>query len=715
MASPYQQQALRRKLIYIGLIVGLFTVAGVFRLTVVEAKAEALSLREQNLGEVEVGGSALELSLTGLRGFVVCGLWNWAIDAQKMNRWNEMELYVETLTRLQPHFISPWIFQSWNFAYNVSVEADQVKDKYYYVSRGVHLLQKGERKNHCNPDMRFNIGYYQQHKVMQSDETNVFRCLFQMSSIPPPERDIDRLMPQGPNGQRALDVDAFAKFCAAHPQLVRRLRDKLRCNRPEDVVRFLDENKRIPAVYKDDPNEVGAEWSQGRYPLKDIPDRFPALPPPRKVRDEELSRATGPYDYYPNEVDYNTIPDDGFDAFAASRAWSGYAHEALPPPDPEVPGEPGPITDRTRQRKSKMTVNLFRNHAPRSETYVGERLQDEGWFGPEGWLITGWFENNRFPNGQPSKVGTEQNWAQDTWNKAAVMWEKRGRASLMLLDEQTLAEKHLTALKILKPANLEVGRMPPGPEPKPDDPMYEPWKAAVFLFHYYYSTHLTNFKHFYYTALVEAKPEMIDARRTIFNARSAVRRGQRQQAADHFESETGLPRLRQVLLKNKEFQQDPFTQEDLFELEVRYIQLMHDKNGGDYKQLMAVGSLWGAGFTPQAPVWSLLPCLAPFEQDDKGNGRWNARLMAGLPVPEFVPAAPLRLEDPDPADPTHTPLIAESQQMLVKVRRGLMKAPEAKAEEMREKMQQRAATAGGQMPAAQPPGQAPAQGPPLKR
>jgi hypothetical protein len=710
MASPYQQQALRRKLIYIGLIVGLFTVAGVFRLTVVEAKAEALSLREQNLGEVEVGGSALQLSLTGLRGFVVCGLWNWAIDAQKKNRWNEMELYVEALTRLQPHFISPWIFQSWNLAYNVSVEADQVKDKYYYVSRGCHLLQKGERKNHCNPDMRFNIGYYQQHKVMQSDETNVFRCLYQMSSIPPPERDIDRLMPQGPNGQRALDVDAFAKFCKEHPQLVRRLRDKLRCNRPEDVVRFLDENKRIPSTYEDDPTNgrVVAEWSQGRYPLRDIPDRFPALPPPMDVRRHEIWSEAALYDYYPNEVDYNTIPDDGFDGFAASRAWSGYAHEALPPPDPEVPGEPGPITDRTRQRKSKMTVNLFRNHAPRSQTYVGERLQDEGWFGPEGWLITGWFENNRFPDGRPSRVGTDQNWAEDTWRKAAVMWERRGRASLMLLDEQELAEKHLTALKILKPANMEVGRMPPGPEPKPDDPMYEPWKAAMFLFHYYYSTHLTNFKHFYYTALVEAKPEMIEARRTIFNARSAVRRGLREQAAAEFEKDTGLPRLREMLLKNKEFQQDPFTQEDLFELEVRYIQLMHDKEGATtFKPLMAAGNLLAAGYAGgAAPAWPGMIHFVLTGQD----------LMAKLPTPEFVPAARMRLEDPDPADPTHTPLIAENQQMVVKVRRGLMKAPEAKPEEMREKMQQRAGMTGDQMPAAQPPGQAaPAQGPPLKR
>ena len=42
MASPFQQQALRRKLIYILLIVVLFTVSGMYRVFVVESKATDL-------------------------------------------------------------------------------------------------------------------------------------------------------------------------------------------------------------------------------------------------------------------------------------------------------------------------------------------------------------------------------------------------------------------------------------------------------------------------------------------------------------------------------------------------------------------------------------------------------------------------------------------------------------------------------------------------
>jgi hypothetical protein len=670
MASPFQQQALRRKLIYIGLIVLLFTVAGVFRITVVEAKAEALSLREQNVGEVEVGGSALQLSLTGSRGFVVCVLWNWAIEAQKKNRWNELELHVDLLTRLQPHFFSPWLFQSWNLAYNVSVEADQVKDKYFYVYRGVQLLEKGERKNHCNPDMRFSIGFYQQHKVMQSDETNVFRCLYQMSSIPPPQRDPDLLMPVGPDGKRALDRAQFEKFCVEHPQLVRRLHDKLRCNRPEDVVRFLEENKHIPTIYVDDENEARPEWSQGRYPLKPVADRFPALPPPLDVRESERARDTPIYDA--TEVDYNTLPGDSFDAFAASRAWSGYAQEALPPPSRELPGESAEITDRLRQRKSKMTVNLFRNHPPRSQSYIGERLQDEGWFGPEGWLITDWFPGSKFLDGQPAVVGTGTHWASATWSKAYDLWEKRGKASLMLLDLQTLEEKKASARAVLEPLGLEDGRMPPRPEPEPDDPKYKSWKDGQFMFQYEYSRRLTNFPHFLYRSLVEMTPEMIQARRTMFDARLAVRRGRRAQAEDYFKSKTGLALLRQILENNPDFQQDHFMQEELYELELRYVKLMQDKEGGTYKQLMACGHLLGT--VASAGPWTAEPTLYyPVYVVTQQSARSN------LPVPEFVPEERMQLEAPGKDG---KPLIDANIQMQVKVRHGLMKAPEMTPEQM---------------------------------
>src|SRR5262249_56590414 len=130
----------------------------------VEAQARDLALREQDLGNVELSGSALRLTLTGLRGLATCVLWMNAIDKQKKNEWDQLELLVAWVTRLQPHFTTPWLFQSWNLSYNVSVRCDVPRDKYFYIARGIELLADGERQNRYDPDLRFAEGTYYQHK-----------------------------------------------------------------------------------------------------------------------------------------------------------------------------------------------------------------------------------------------------------------------------------------------------------------------------------------------------------------------------------------------------------------------------------------------------------------------------------------------------------------------------------------------------------------------
>src|SRR5262249_41042871 len=138
------------KLIYFGVIVALFSVSLLFRRFILEAEAGRLALREQNQGEVALTDSALRLTLLGSRGLVVCSLWQGAIEKQKKHEWNDLEMLVKSLTRLQPHFITPWLFQSWNLAFNVSVECDRSRDKYYYISQGIRLLADGERRNRGN-------------------------------------------------------------------------------------------------------------------------------------------------------------------------------------------------------------------------------------------------------------------------------------------------------------------------------------------------------------------------------------------------------------------------------------------------------------------------------------------------------------------------------------------------------------------------------------
>src|SRR5207244_13095150 len=140
MARRVQQQALVRKVVYLVLSLVLFTASLMHRRFVVIPQAYNLQLREEARGEVELTSSAVRLTLTGLRGVTTCFLWQAAIDKQKRHEWNELELLVRSITKIQPYFASPWLFQSWNLAFNVAVECDRVRDKYFYITRGLELL-----------------------------------------------------------------------------------------------------------------------------------------------------------------------------------------------------------------------------------------------------------------------------------------------------------------------------------------------------------------------------------------------------------------------------------------------------------------------------------------------------------------------------------------------------------------------------------------------
>src|SRR5262245_35161125 len=107
MTVSYQQQALVRKIIYTGIIVGLFTLSLLHRRLILEPQGNNLLIREVAKGEVKLADSAIRLALTGSRGIAVMFLWSSALEKQKRHEHNELELLVSSITRLQPHFITP--------------------------------------------------------------------------------------------------------------------------------------------------------------------------------------------------------------------------------------------------------------------------------------------------------------------------------------------------------------------------------------------------------------------------------------------------------------------------------------------------------------------------------------------------------------------------------------------------------------------------------
>src|SRR5260221_9872698 len=151
-----------------------------------------------------------------------CFSWWTDIEQQKKHEWNELEVLVRSLTKLQPHFETPWLFQSWNLAYNVSVECDRTNDKYFHIAQGILLNSDGTRQNKDSANMRYYVGFYLQDKIGMADQKNALRSLFQLSCIDPQDRDPAKLRRKD-GGKSVVDLDQFEKFCVQHPFLVRRL------------------------------------------------------------------------------------------------------------------------------------------------------------------------------------------------------------------------------------------------------------------------------------------------------------------------------------------------------------------------------------------------------------------------------------------------------------------------------------------------------------
>jgi hypothetical protein len=619
MASPFQQKSLQRKLVYLVLILVLFTVAYAFRRYAVVAQAEELALREENIGDVELSGAAVRYTLTGLRGLVMCALWSTAIEKQKKNQWNELELIVRSITKLQPHFITPWLFQSWNLAYNVSVESDRESDQYFYISRGIELLAEGERQNRHHPDLRFSIGFYNQNKIGQSDKTNVMRCLYQMSCMPPNERDPARFLKDDGSGQTTIDLDQLEDFCKKHPQLVRRLREELKLSNPELLVQFLDENYTLPSIYEEAKKAPTGSWLKitNPKPLPEV-DRFPILPPRREVAEPQ-------HLYDPNEIteDQTERLSDDFNAFACARAWYGYAQEAVPPTG-EFPGAEAEITDRTKQRRPKFTTAIFRNYPARAQSYVAEELEKEGWFDDKGWLMTDWFRRDdaggarkeQFHDGAAPVVGNGRDWAVDAWSQAFRMWEKHGTDDKLYLSAAMQDRLQRQAEFYQTEYHVDRGQGPRLLEPALEDQrsdadkerMKESFDAYRYMYAFHHYVQLTNFPHFYQRAQIEMDEKTVAARKAFFTARRLAHAGKRPEALELYEAPGALPYWR-TLLQNEKFGDDSGIEDEAYVIQNRYLKLVQDTRGGDLKQVEAVQAFLGETAAVATPSWLTLEQL----------------------------------------------------------------------------------------------------------
>src|SRR5262245_1960285 len=599
MPSPLQQPSTQRKLVYFGLIFALFVVntffwrgldtaegKSQFVWPTVTSQANDLELREITRGEnTELLGSTLRLLLTGSRGAAVTILWKAAIVKQMKNEWNELELIVRSLTKLQPHFLTPWLFQSWNLAYNVSVESDRVKDKYYYISRGIELLAQGERLNRDNPDMRRWIGFYFQNKFGVADETNTLRSLYQLSCIEPTERDPSRFRQLG----RPVDLAQFEDFVNKHPQLVRRLRTLLSYEgkqlvTPDVIVDFLADNRKIPTRYVD-PVVEGVAFMGRPGDLKSIDQQFPVLPirQPERFRDLPITTAQAP------------VLGDDFDNFQAARAWYSYAQDPLP--DAEIMVEIKDKAERLVGQKGRRMPRqpaevLFRQEPARAQSYTAERLLKENWFDSSGWEVDeGRSGRSRWFPGKKVVVGTGVEWAVDAWRNAFNMWREHGRRNGLYLDVPTLANLEQLAQEYRKEYTVSENDI--GPEIRPEvatDRLRRSMLAHRQLVFYNQSRQMTNFPHHYFRAYTEQDPETVQGRKLIAEADRLRKSGASDRAIETYQQAFDV--WKKVLEKYPDFRKDDFVQQETYEAELNYLDVIRLQSGLQIRRsLIAPGVL----------------------------------------------------------------------------------------------------------------------------
>jgi hypothetical protein len=136
-------------------------------------------LGEATLGQIDTGSFMLKLALIGgFRGVAANILWTRAEELKKAHEWDKLKQTVDLITKLQPHFLSIWTFQSWNLAYNVSAEWDDPADKYEWIKQGINFVRDGVTKNSRSPDLLWDTAWTYYHKIGFADEAVILRKLY---------------------------------------------------------------------------------------------------------------------------------------------------------------------------------------------------------------------------------------------------------------------------------------------------------------------------------------------------------------------------------------------------------------------------------------------------------------------------------------------------------------------------------------------------------
>lgn len=105
------------------------------------------------------------MCLAGFRGVAVDYLWVKALNLQLDHKWHEVRALTELIAKLQPHFPTVWTFNSWNLAYNISVQWVDPEDQWKWIKDGLAYLDQGLQRNPDSIQLFFEKGWIYWHKI----------------------------------------------------------------------------------------------------------------------------------------------------------------------------------------------------------------------------------------------------------------------------------------------------------------------------------------------------------------------------------------------------------------------------------------------------------------------------------------------------------------------------------------------------------------------
>jgi hypothetical protein len=158
---------------------------------VMAEKRDEFGLSQATLGEIDPASETAKLATLGLRGVAVVMLWNRAQHYQMVEDWTSLKATLEQIIRLQPNFFHIWDFQAHNLSYNISVEFDDYRDRFFWVMQGIEFFKKGLKWNESDPRFPAKIGWFYGNKIGKADEKTQYRKLFKKEQEEKGEKETD--------------------------------------------------------------------------------------------------------------------------------------------------------------------------------------------------------------------------------------------------------------------------------------------------------------------------------------------------------------------------------------------------------------------------------------------------------------------------------------------------------------------------------------------